>query len=148
ARDNKEHQEAANTYGINWIDLVVINLYPFENIANASKKPAYRDLIENIDIGGPAMIRAGAKNHEYVTVITNPKDYREVIQRLKKNSDEPFDFGFRYKMAMKAFRHTAIYDSIVAQTLSQYEPDSQQEMKRHEHPKYHFIHGKLVQSLR
>jgi phosphoribosylaminoimidazolecarboxamide formyltransferase/IMP cyclohydrolase len=147
-REDKQHQEDANTYGIQWIDLVVVNLYPFEEVAEKSLKPDWRELIENIDIGGPAMIRAAAKNHEYVTTCVNPKDYRLLIQRLKKNSTDPFDFQFRYGMAIKAFRHTAVYDSFVAQTLSHYEIDDEKALKRRDFPKYHFIHGKMHQELR
>src|SRR5947209_4878872 len=65
-REEASHQEQANTYGIKWIDLVVVNLYPFQKVATATKRPEWRDLIENIDIGGVTMIRAAAKNHEYV----------------------------------------------------------------------------------
>lgn len=148
-REDEQHKADAGTYGIQWIDLVVVNLYPFEAVAEKSKRPDWKDLIENIDIGGPAMIRAAAKNHEYVTVCVNPKDYRHLIQRLKKNSNEPFDMNFRYEMAVKAFRHTAMYDSFVAQTLSHFELDAPNKaLKRKDFPKYHFVHGKLHQELR
>lgn len=147
-RDNPEHEEAAKTYGINWVDLVVVNLYPFEKIAYSSKNPGWTDLIENIDIGGPAMIRAAAKNHEYVTVVTDPKDYKAIIQRLKAQSNDPFDFSYRYEMARKAFRHTAVYDSVIAETLGHYEVEEPKKLKREEFPKYHFIHGEKHQSLR
>ncbi len=142
----KDVQEA-RTYGIEWIDLVVVNLYPFEKVASASKNPALHDLIENIDIGGPTMIRAAAKNHDRVLVIVDPKDYPKVIQKLKENPENPFDAAFRYKMAVKAFRSTALYDSFIAQTLSQLEWDGL-ELKRHTWPLYHSVHGKLSQSLR
>jgi len=147
-RDSKEHQEEAKTYGIDWIDLVVVNLYPFEKLAESSKKHSWSDLIENIDIGGPTMIRAAAKNHQFVTSIVDPKDYKEVIQRIKKNSQNPFDIEFRYRMAAKAFRHCGMYDSLIAETLSHYEIDEQRNLKRQEYPKYHSFHGKLQQNLR
>ncbi|MBN8555069.1 MAG: bifunctional phosphoribosylaminoimidazolecarboxamide formyltransferase/IMP cyclohydrolase [Deltaproteobacteria bacterium] len=146
-REDKQHQEEANTYGIRWIDLVVVNLYPFEKVAAASKKPEWRDLIENIDIGGPSMIRAAAKNHEFVTVITDPRDYPMVIQRLKDNPNDPFNLAFRYEMAVKAFRYTALYDSFISQTLSHYDWDGA-ELKRKNFPTYHSFHGKLSQELR
>lgn len=146
-RENPEHTDSANTYGIHWIDLLVVNLYPFESVAD-SKRPQWKDLIENIDIGGPAMIRAAAKNHRYVTVVVNPKDYKQVIQRLKKNSDEAFDLQFRYEMAVKAFRHTALYDSLIAETLSQFDIDENFELKKKKFPTYHFIHGRLLHELR
>jgi len=137
----------AQTYGIEWIDLVVVNLYPFEKVATASKKPDIAELIENIDIGGPSMIRAAAKNHDRVTVIVDPKDYPTIIQRLKENPNDPFDASFRYRMAMKAFRYTSLYDSFISQTLSQFEWDGK-ELKRHPFPLYHSIHGKLSSELR
>jgi phosphoribosylaminoimidazolecarboxamide formyltransferase/IMP cyclohydrolase len=146
-REDKVHQEEANTYGIRWIDLVVVNLYPFEKAATASKRPEWRDLIENIDIGGPSMIRAAAKNHEFVTVVTDPKDYPMIIQRMKEKPDDPFDLEFRYQMAVKAFRYTAIYDSFISQTLSHYDWNGT-DFKRKSFPTYHSIHGKLSQELR
>ncbi|PIR23455.1 MAG: bifunctional phosphoribosylaminoimidazolecarboxamide formyltransferase/inosine monophosphate cyclohydrolase [Deltaproteobacteria bacterium CG11_big_fil_rev_8_21_14_0_20_45_16] len=147
-RHDPQHEKDAMTYGIKWVDLVVVNLYPFEKVATETKKPAWSSLIENIDIGGPAMIRAAAKNHEYVTVVVQPKDYKDIIQRLKQSPQNPFDLAYRYKLAMKAFRHTAIYDSSVAEHLSQYEIDETKELQRKNFPLYHSIHGKLQQDLR
>lgn len=137
----------AQTYGIEWIDLVVVNLYPFEKVATSSKKPDLSELIENIDIGGPSMIRAAAKNHDRVTVVVDPKDYPKIIQKLKENPNDPFDASFRYRMAMKAFRYTSLYDSFISQTLSQFEWDGK-ELTRHPFPLYHSIHGKLANELR
>lgn len=146
-RENPDDLKEAKTYGIDWIDLVVVNLYPFEKVASAHAKPNLDDLIENIDIGGPSMVRAAAKNHKFTTVIVDPKDYSKVIQRMKENPDDPFDAKFRYHMAVKAFRYTALYDSFISQTLSQFEWDGL-ELKKHPFPLYHSIHGKLSQSLR
>lgn len=146
-REDPTHQKEAKEYGIQWIDLVVVNLYPFEKVASASKRPTWRDLIENIDIGGVTMIRAAAKNHEYTTIVTDPKDYSTIIQRMKEHPDNPFDADFRYKMAVGAFRHTAIYDSMISQTLSQYDWAGG-EFKRKAFPTYHSIFGKLSQELR
>jgi phosphoribosylaminoimidazolecarboxamide formyltransferase/IMP cyclohydrolase len=147
-RDDPKHQDDARTYGIQWIDLVVVNLYPFEQVAQSSLKPSWQDLIENIDIGGPAMIRAAAKNHQHVTVVVDPRDYRYIIKRLKKNPEDPFDLKFRYQLAAKAFRQTAIYDSVIASTLSHFEISEDHELSRTEYPRYHSIHGRLVQGLR
>jgi len=147
-RNDPKDEEDAGTYGIQWIDLVVVNLYPFEAASEKSKRPEWNDLIENIDIGGPAMIRAAAKNHEFVTTVVSPKDYRDLIQRMKKNSENPFDFKFRYHMAAKAFRHTAVYDSVIAQTLSHFEVDEEKGLTRRDYPRYHFVHGQIHQDLR
>lgn len=146
-RNEPSHSEEAKTYGIKWVDLVVCNLYPFEKTANSSKRPEWRDLIEDIDIGGVSLIRAGAKNHEFVTVVVNPSDYPKLIQRMKENPDDPFPAEYRYQMAVKGFRHTAIYDSIVSQTLSQYDWNGT-DFNRRKFPTYHSIHGKLEQELR
>lgn len=146
-RSVKDHQEAANTYGIKWIDLVIVNLYPFAQVANRAK-PEWKDLVENIDIGGPAMIRAAAKNHRFVTVLTDPKDYKEAIQKLKDNPQEPFDQKYRYQMALKAFKHTAEYDSLIAQTLSRFEIDEQRRLTEKQMPGYVSFHAEHRQELR
>lgn len=146
-REDPKDVEEAQQYGIRWIDLVVVNLYPFQKVAQATKKHDLKDLIENIDVGGVTMIRAAAKNHEHVTVVVDPKDYPTVIQRLKENKDEPFDASFRYRMALRGFRHTAIYDSAISETLSAYEWDGK-DLARREFPLYHSTHGKLAQELR
>jgi len=147
-RDDPQHQEDAKSYGIKWIDLVVVNLYPFEKIAQSTIRHRWEDLVENIDIGGPAMIRAGAKNHQHVAVVVDPKDYKQVIRRIKKNPSNPFDFKFRYQLAARAFRHTAMYDSVIASTLSHYDPSEERELTRLDWPRYHSIHGRLIQGLR
>lgn len=147
-RDRSEHEEAAKTYGIKWIDLVVVNLYPFENYVRSTKKPDLEELIEKIDIGGPAMIRAAAKNHEHVAVAVQPKQYKDIMQRIKKNPKDPFDYAFRYQLALQAFRHTAIYDGVIAETLSQYEVNEDKKLERQNFPKFHFIHGKRISELR
>lgn len=146
-RDDPSDQNEAKTYGIQWIDLVVVNLYPFQSVASASKKPSWNELVENIDIGGVSMIRAAAKNHASVMIVVDPKDYGFIIQRLKENSTEPFDAQTRYQFACKAFQHTAIYDSAIAETLSHYKPEGE-ELTRKNFPTYHSFHGKLSQELR
>ena len=109
-RDDKDHLEAMDIHKIQEIDLICVNLYPFEkSIAN---KEDYSTIIENIDIGGPAMIRAAAKNHAYVTVVVDEADYELVIDELKKNSQVSYEI--RQQLAAKAFARTAAYDSIVS----------------------------------
>jgi phosphoribosylaminoimidazolecarboxamide formyltransferase/IMP cyclohydrolase len=147
-RDHTSDLQEAQTYGIEWIDLVVVNLYPFEKVVSASARPDLGELIENIDIGGPTMIRAAAKNYEHVLVVVDPKDYPKVIQRLKDNPQNPFSRDFRYQMAVKAFRATAIYDSLIAETLSRYEWKDESELIHHQFPLFHSLHGKLSKQLR
>jgi len=110
-RDDSEHQAAMKEHGITPIDLVIVNLYPFAETVNSGA--AFADCVENIDIGGPAMIRASAKNHAYVTMITDPADYDALADCLAKNEGRlPLDF--RRQMAARAFALTAAYDSAVA----------------------------------
>lgn len=100
--------------GIGWIDLLVVNLYPFrETIARPDA--SYAEAIENIDIGGPAMVRAAAKNHARVAVVVDPSDYDSVAAALK---DGALDLGARTRLAQKAFAHVAAYDSAVSQYLA------------------------------
>ena len=107
-----------NEHSIEGIDLVVVNLYPFE--ATLLRDDCTRAMaIENIDIGGPAMVRSAAKNHQDVVVIVDPDDYADLLDRIKNNK---IDLAFRERMAAKAFRHTAAYDAAVAEYLSQDEP--------------------------
>lgn len=148
-RSDPKDEEFAQTYGIRWIDLVVVNLYPFEDVVENNKRPEYSDLIENIDIGGPAMIRAAAKNNQDVVVVVDPSDYKDLIRRLKSSGQEEIDREYCYEMAMKAFHHTAIYDSRIAETLSQYRlKEEGQPLERENFPRYHFISGKLGHELR
>jgi len=95
------------------IDIVVVNLYPFrETIA----KPdcTLEDAIENIDIGGPCMVRAAAKNHKYVTIVINPQRYGEIIDKLKQGG---IDYQTRLELAMEAYTHTAEYDTAISKYL-------------------------------
>ena len=115
-RDNAEHVRAMKEYGIMPVDLVVVNLYPFrETIAEASVTLA--EAIENIDIGGPCMIRAAAKNNRFVAVVTNPGKYGEIIDILKEYGG--FSDAYRLELARDAFRHTAEYDTDIAMYLSE-----------------------------
>jgi len=113
-RDDANHQAAMREHGIAPIDLVVLNLYPFA--ATLAKKADYRTLVENIDIGGPAMLRAAAKNHHDVTVITDPADYAALLAELDAHAGQT-TFALRQKMARRAFALTAAYDGMIANWL-------------------------------
>src|SRR6185295_9173946 len=103
-------------HGILPIDLVVVNLYPF---AQTVAKPGVTmdDAIENIDIGGPAMVRAAAKNHAFVAVVTDPADYPGIVDQMKKTKGQIGD-DERYRLAAKAFSHTAEYDGMISNWLT------------------------------
>ena len=108
-RDDPEHVEAMKAHGIGSIDLAVINLYPFEEVR--AKGGDYPTTVENIDIGGPAMIRASAKNHAYVTIVTDPADYPALVEEL---ADGATSYAFRQRLAAKAFARTAAYDTAIS----------------------------------
>jgi len=110
-RDDAEHQAAMKAHGIEGIDLVVVNLYPFEDVRAAGGD--YPTTVENIDIGGPAMIRASAKNHAYVTILTDPTDYPELLAQLSGDAGQTA-YAFRQKMAAKAYARTAAYDTMIS----------------------------------
>lgn len=114
-RDNAEHRRHTNNHNIAPIDLVVVNLYPFrETIARPNV--ALEDAIENIDIGGPAMLRSASKNHNDVAVVVEPDDYSRLIEMLEANGGA-LSQSIRYELAVKAFRHTAAYDRDIARYL-------------------------------
>ena len=110
-RDDAEHAKAMETHGIAGIDMLVSNLYPFEETLAGGADTA--TIVENIDIGGPAMIRAGAKNHGYVTVVVDPAEYDTVLQALKSATGET-DFALRQRLAAAAYARTAAYDAAVS----------------------------------
>ncbi|MCF6322051.1 MAG: bifunctional phosphoribosylaminoimidazolecarboxamide formyltransferase/IMP cyclohydrolase [Rhizobiaceae bacterium] len=114
-RDDEGHRQAMEQNNIVGIDLLVGNLYPFEKTVAGGAD--YANCVENIDIGGPAMIRAGAKNHAYVSVITSPDDYAELLAVLKSN-DGATTLNFRKTMAAKAFGVTACYDAAISNWFS------------------------------
>src|SRR3954470_5902444 len=122
-RDNPAHAAAMQEHGISAIDLVCINLYPFaETIAKPNV--TFEEAIENIDIGGPAMIRSAAKNHRWVLVVTSPDRYEKVLGDLRQHGGSSCG-KHRLKQAQRAFAHTAEYDRTIAQYLaSQLEPGS------------------------
>lgn len=114
-RGDSEHREAMNVHSIEPIDLVIVNLYPFEETVASGAD--YANAVENIDIGGPAMIRAAAKNHAYVTIVTNPEDYPDLIGQLE-TGESATGLSFRKKMAARAYAMTARYDSAIASWFS------------------------------
>lgn len=114
-RDNREHMDTLRKLDISTIDIAVINLYPFKQTI---EKPdvTFEDAVENIDIGGPAMIRAAAKNHNDVTVLTDPKDYDRVLKELRETGNTTYET--RRYLAYKVFAHTAAYDALIADYLA------------------------------
>ncbi len=114
-RDNPDHCRQLQENHIDFIDMVVVNLYPFkESLKNRS---GHDELIENIDIGGPSMLRSAAKNYQSVTVITDPSDYDTVIGEIEDKGDT--DIATRERLAAKVFRHTSAYDALIAGYLTQ-----------------------------
>ena len=114
-RGNEKHEAAAREHGIAPIDLVVVNLYPFEQTV-ARPGVSLHDAIENIDIGGPSMLRSAAKNHESVTVVVDPADYNEVAKQISENGNTTLEL--RRKLAAKVFARTAGYDAAIAAHLN------------------------------
>lgn len=115
-RDLPAHMKVIEEHNIKPIDMVVVNLYPFRETI-AKEGVTLEEAIENIDIGGPAMVRSAAKNFEGVTVIVDPSDYETVLVEMKKN-DGAVMRETRFKLAGKAFRHTAQYDTAIADYLA------------------------------
>ena len=109
-------QDALEQRGVEPIDMVVINLYPFRATI---EKPGvtFDEAIENIDIGGPCMVRASAKNNKYVAIVTNPAKYGEIISILQKDGE--FSDQYRLELAQEAFHHTAVYDTAIAAYLAE-----------------------------
>ena len=114
-RGNAGHEAAVREHGIQPIDLVVVNLYPFEQTV-AKPNVALHDAIENIDIGGPSMLRSAAKNHDHVTVIVDPADYAEVAKQVSDSGQTTLDL--RRKLAAKVFARTSAYDGAIAAHLT------------------------------
>uniref|UniRef100_E6VE60 Bifunctional purine biosynthesis protein PurH n=1 Tax=Rhodopseudomonas palustris (strain DX-1) TaxID=652103 RepID=E6VE60_RHOPX len=136
-RDNAEHKNAMAEHGIAQIDLLVVNLYPFE--ATVDKGASYEDCIENIDIGGPAMIRAAAKNHDDVAVVVEASDYQPVLDELAANNGAT-TLTLRRRLAAKAYARTAAYDAAISNWFAlQLKTDA---------PDFRAIGGRLIQSLR
>ncbi|HXU69570.1 MAG TPA: bifunctional phosphoribosylaminoimidazolecarboxamide formyltransferase/IMP cyclohydrolase [Polyangia bacterium] len=122
-RATPEHEAEMQKHGIEKIDLVVVNLYPFrETVARANVTLA--EAIENIDIGGPSMIRSASKNHERVTVVVDPDDYAALIEELDKNEAQTSE-ELRFRLARKAFAYTAAYDGAIANWLTSLESNAE-----------------------
>jgi phosphoribosylaminoimidazolecarboxamide formyltransferase/IMP cyclohydrolase len=136
-RDDAEHRAAMETHGIEAIDLVAINLYPFEEVRAAGED--YPTTVENIDIGGPAMIRASAKNHAYVTILTDPSDYPALLESLRAN-EGCTSYDYRKRQAAKAYARTAAYDAAISNWFA--------EALEIEIPRYRVIGGVLKEKLR
>ncbi|MGB3486874.1 MAG: bifunctional phosphoribosylaminoimidazolecarboxamide formyltransferase/IMP cyclohydrolase [Xanthobacteraceae bacterium] len=136
-RDNAEHAAAMKDHAIAPIDLLVVNLYPFE--ATVDKGAPYEDCIENIDIGGPAMIRAAAKNHDDVAVVVEASDYQAVLDELAANNGAT-TLALRRRLAAKAYARTAAYDAAISNWFAVQLKDNA--------PDYRAFGGRLVQRLR
>ena len=136
-RDNKEHAAAMAGHGIRPIDLLVVNLYPFE--ATVAKGADYDDCIENIDIGGPAMIRAAAKNHADVAVVVEPEDYAALLAELSQHGGAT-TLALRKKLAAKAYARTATYDAAISNWFAKELDDPA--------PSFRAFGGKLAEALR
>src|SRR6267154_2716078 len=120
-RENPAHTAAVAEHGIEPIDMVVVNLYAFEKTA-AKPGVAFEELIENIDIGGPSMIRSAAKNFHDVAVVTSPADYPAIAEELAR-SGGALSLETKWRLAQKAFATTAAYDSAIASTLERIPAD-------------------------
>ncbi|HEY7749988.1 MAG TPA: bifunctional phosphoribosylaminoimidazolecarboxamide formyltransferase/IMP cyclohydrolase [Aestuariivirgaceae bacterium] len=132
-----EHQATLQRLGIKPIELLIVNLYPFESVIQSDA--AFEDCIEHIDIGGPAMIRAAAKNHSAVAVVTDPDDYTAILEELRANSSS-LTLPTRKRLAAKAFARTAVYDAAVSNWFIASTPEQL--------PDYFAIGGKCLQKLR
>jgi len=133
-RSNDHHVATVNEHEIAAIDLVCVNLYPFK--ATIERTDDFGEIIENIDIGGPAMVRSAAKNFQDVLIVTSAADYTPVIDALKEQKDS---FEFRRSLMIKAYEHTAAYDSMIASYMSR---------RFNEQSDAEFITGNLVRTLR
>ncbi len=136
-RDNADHKAAMETHGIGEIDLLVVNLYPFEE--TVAKGADYDTCIENIDIGGPAMIRAAAKNHGFVNVVVDVEDYDALLDELDRN-DGQTSYGFRQWLAQIAYARTGAYDAAVSTWMA--------DALKQQTPRRRVVAGTLAQTLR
>ena len=120
-RDNAAHVAAMTEHDIDAIDLVVVNLYPFsQTVAQGAKRD---EIIENIDIGGPSMVRSAAKNHQSVTIVTDPDDYQRLVEEMDGGKGST-TLGFRRSCAAKAFAATAAYDAMIATWFATIDQDA------------------------
>ena len=136
-RKNKSHQNDLKKQNFEEIDLVIVNFYPFEETINLSKN--HSKIIEKIDVGGPTMVRAAAKNYNDVTVITSTNQYNELINELNKCRGST-SLNFREKMSLEAFSETAYYDAVISNYFNK--------LKKNNFPKRKIIYGNLINKLR
>ena len=136
-RNNKSHKKDLSKNNFNEIDLVIVNFYPFEKTLTTTK--IHSKIIENIDIGGPTMVRAAAKNYNDVTVITDPNQYDDLIGELSTN-EGCTSLNFRQKMSEEAFSETAYYDSLISNYFNKF--------NNNQFPKRKTIYGNLIEKLR
>ena len=136
-RDNKKHKNDLKNNNFHEIDLVIVNFYPFEKTLEQTNN--HLKIIENIDVGGPTMVRAAAKNYKDVTVITSSNQYSELINELQLNKGST-SLGFREKMSLEAFSETAYYDAVISNYFNN--------IKDNKFPKKKIIYGNLVENLR
>jgi len=136
-RNNKSHKRDLKNHGFEEIDLVIVNFYPFEKTLKQTKN--HSKIVENIDVGGPTMVRAAAKNYNDVTVITSPNQYNELIFEIEKNKGST-SLEFREKMSSESFTETAYYDAVISNYFNQ--------IRQNNFPKKKIIYGNLIQKLR
>ena len=144
-RDFPEHVAALEKHGIPTIDMVVVNLYPFQQTI-AREECSLEDAIENIDIGGPAMLRSSAKNHKDVTVICDPSDYAQVLAEMKAHNGE-VTFETKFALAKKVFAHTAQYDGAITNYFTSLGADKQH-TTRSAYPTTLNLHFEKMQEMR
>ena len=136
-RNNKNHKRDLKRNNFEEIDLVIVNFYPFEKMLEQTNN--HLNIIENIDVGGPTMVRAAAKNYNDVTVITSTSQYHQLIHEIKKNEGST-SLEFREKMSLEAFSETAYYDSVIADYFNR--------IKKNNFPNKKVFYGNLIEKLR
>ena len=136
-RSNKSHSKELKSNNFEEIDLVIVNFYPFEKTLEQTNN--HLKIIENIDVGGPTMVRAAAKNYNDVTVITSSDQYTELINEIEKNKGST-SIEFREKMSLEAFSETAYYDAVISNYFNK--------IKNIDFPKKKIIYGNLIEKLR
>jgi phosphoribosylaminoimidazolecarboxamide formyltransferase / IMP cyclohydrolase len=144
-RDFPEHMAMLQQHGIPTIDMVVVNLYPFQQTV-AKEQCSLEDAIENIDIGGPAMLRSSAKNHKDVVVICDPSDYSRVLDEIKRNNGD-VAYETRFALAKKVFAHTAQYDGAITNYFTSLGED-RAHATRSSYPQTLNLHFEKVQEMR
>ena len=144
-RDMASHMDAIAKHGINTIDMVVVNLYPFQQTV-AKADCTLEDAIENIDIGGPAMLRSAAKNYRDVAVVCDPADYADIIAEMKKN-DGSLSTDTKFELSKKTFSHTAQYDGAIANYMSSLKADKKHQ-NRKAYPEILNLQFEKVQDMR